>query len=122
MQGIKDCTHDSVVSKNFMFHKYYLLCSDSWIELSNRVQHRLELYNMDAVDANEGAMVGITYNLPDMRHGLGRPAEYVVRVAHNGPVTVHMRTVHFENGERAEIQYVTEQPAVFDKDYYYPAP
>ncbi len=101
-----------------MFSKYYLRCPDSWIELSNRMQHRLRLYDVDALYANEGAMVGITYNFPDMCHGLGHPAKYEVRDVHNGP----MRTVHFENGELAEILYETEQPVVLDTDYHYPAP
>jgi hypothetical protein len=103
-----------------MFRKYYLRCADSWMELSSRVQHRLQLYDADAIAENAGAMVGIFYNLPDMRHGLGRPASYEVRVVHDGPV--HTRFVRFENGERAEIRYVTEQPAVLDTDYYYPVP
>jgi hypothetical protein len=103
-----------------MAFKYYLRGPDNWTELSGRMQHLLARFDDDALSLNMGPMTGIRFPIPVIRYGLGRPAKYEVRCTWEN--SVHFRTMDFENGEKAHVQFAETAPDVLDTDWYYPAP
>ena len=103
-----------------MAFKYYLRGPDDWTELSDRMQHLLARFDALALSFNQGAMVGIQFPIPNLRHGLGRSAKFEVRCVSDQ--LVHFRTMRFEDGERTEVVYAERAPDVLDTDWYYPAP
>jgi hypothetical protein len=103
-----------------MAFKYYLRGPDNWTELSGRMQHWLARRDDNALSLGSGPMTGIAFQIPNVRHGLGRPAKYEIRCTWDN--TVHTRFMCFEDGTRAHVQYVETAPDVLDTDWYYPAP
>ena len=77
-----------------------------------------------ALTHNRGSVIMTSFSIPDVRHGLGRPAKYDVICREDGSEygAVHRRFMRFEDGERAAVRYEETAPDVLDTDTYSPAP
>ncbi len=103
-----------------MAFKYYLRGPDNWTELSNRMHHWMARCDADALSRGLGPWTAIAFQMPNVRHGLERPAKYEVRCTWQN--TMYIRFIRFEDGERAEVKYAETAPDVHADDHYYPAP
>ncbi len=105
-----------------MAFKYYLRGPNNWTELSGRMQHVLARFDAKALTQTHQSMTISSFSMPDVRHGLGRPATYnVTCLGQNAGGAVHERYIRFKDGGLALVKYAETAPDVCANDWYFPA-
>jgi hypothetical protein len=102
--------------------KYYAYTNeglDGWMELSVRVQRKLEYCDAYAKRHTTGAMNGFMFRIGVLRHAARRRANYEVRAGLDQ--VVHIRLIRFNDGEVVEVRCVQEPPPFHEIGFHTPA-